>query len=145
VINAWSRNLPPPPPVGVDVPFNNSTWADKVGKTLDVINWTLSILDAVADLFELGGMAAVTGPLGLIGSVIGSIVQMPLLWATTDAYANTNGQIQGAADAIQDMADQFSNDNLDRTPLSQWPAVKVPTPHFSNNPQPDATQEAWRG
>jgi hypothetical protein len=144
VINAWNRNDPIPPASDVEVPFDNPTWADSTGKVVNVLDWSLSILDWVADLGELTSLAEVTGPLGLIGGVIDAIVTMPLLWASTDALANTNGQIQGGADAIQDMADEYSDDKLDRTPLSKWPAVRVPEPHLPENPQPTASQQAWR-
>jgi hypothetical protein len=143
VINAWSRSIPPPPPTGVDIPINNSTWADSLDKVLNGANIALGIVDLGADLFELAGLAAVTGPLGLALSSILAIIGMPLLWAEVDALANTNGQIQGAADAMQDMADQFSSDSLDSTPLSQWPAVRVPELHLAGNPQPSAFQQAW--
>jgi hypothetical protein len=80
----------------------------------------------------------------LIGSVIDAIVTMPIIWAKTDELVKTNGQIQGGADAIQDMADQYSDDKLDHTPYSKWPAVKAPAPHLPENPQPTVSQEAWR-
>ena len=144
VVNAWNRSPPPPPPPGVDVPFGNSTWAEDVGQTIDKVSWALGIIDLAADLLEIGAVTAVTGPAGLIVGAAGSIVTMPLLWASTDALANTNGEIQGGADAVQDMADQFSDPKLDSKPMSTWPVVKVPLPHFVSNPQPNATQLAWR-
>ncbi len=144
IINAWNRGAPPPPPIGVDVPFNNSTWFQTVHDVIDSVNAGLSILDAVADIFELSRLAAVSGPASLVATVVGGIVALPLTWASADELANTNGQIQGAADAIQDMADQYSSDSLDRIGMSKWPAVKVPTPHLPSNPQPTASQQAWR-
>jgi hypothetical protein len=96
------------------------------------------------DLAELTSLGSVTGSGGLAVAIIQSIVALPLTWATADALANTNGQIQGAADAIQDMADQFSSDSFEKLGLSEWPAVKVPDLHLPNNPQPNASQQAWR-
>jgi hypothetical protein len=144
VINAWSRSVPPPPPIGIDVPFKNSTWADSVSKAIDTVNMALGFLDFIADIFELTRVAEVSGPAGLVAGIIQSILAMPLTWAAADALANTNGQIQGAADAIQDMADQYSKGSLDRTGLSKWPAVVVPTIHAPENPQPTVYQSAWR-
>jgi len=144
VINAWNRGVPPPPPLPNDVPFANSTWANDVNKVMDVLSGSLGIIDTIADIFDIAGVAAVTGPGGLIVGAVGQILALPLIFATADALANTNGQIQGAADAIQDMADQFGGDDLDRIPLSKWPAVKVPTTHVPDNPRPNVSQEAWR-
>lgn len=143
VLNAWNRDTPPPPPVGVDVPMNNNSWATDVGQTIDKVSFGLGIIDLIADLGEIEAVAGVTGPAGLILGCIQSIIAMPLMWLSADATANVNGQIQGACDAIQDMADQFSGNGLDRTPLSRWPAVKAPTPHTSANPQPTVSQQAW--
>jgi hypothetical protein len=62
-------------------------------------HWAL--LDFITDIAEVARVAA---PLAdLIVSSIGGIVAMPLTWWAADAYANVNGQIQGGADAIQDM------------------------------------------
>ncbi|HEU5340698.1 hypothetical protein [Edaphobacter sp.] len=144
VINAWNRDTVPPPPPGVDIPISNNTWSDDVSKTLDKVSFALGLIDFAADLAEIEAVTAVTGPAGLILSCIQSIVAMPLMWFAGDATANVNGQIQGAADAIQDMADQFSNPVLDHTPLSKWPAVKVPATHHSENPTPTVSEQAWR-
>lgn len=144
IINAWNRGVPPPPPIGVDVPFNNSTWFKFAHDAIDVINAGLSVLDAAADLFVLSRLAAISGPASLVATVVGGIVALPLTWASADELAITNGQIQGAADAIQDMADQYSSNSLDRIGMSKWPPVKVPTPHLPSNPQPTVSQQAWR-
>jgi hypothetical protein len=71
-------------------------------------------------------------------------VQLPLLFVATDAVANLNGQIQGAVDVIQDMADQYSSNNLYTKPMSAWPAVRVPTIHVIDSTIPTASQSAWR-
>jgi len=144
VVNAWNRDTSPPPPSGLDVPMNNNSWATDVSKTIDTVSFGLGLIDLIADLAEIESVANVTGPAGLILGCIQSIVQMPLIWLAADATANLNGQIQGACDAIQDMADQFSDNALDHTPLAKWPTIKVPTPHISSNPQPSASQQAWR-
>jgi hypothetical protein len=143
VINAWNRHELPPPPAGSDIPFNNSTWSETLGKTLDRISIALGLIDLIADIAELSSLAAFTGPAGLVLSVIQTILAMPITWATADALAETNGEIQGAADAIQDMADQFGS-VADNVPVSQWPAVKVPELHLASNPQPNMFQQAWR-
>ncbi|MFZ0956871.1 MAG: hypothetical protein WAN60_11050 [Candidatus Sulfotelmatobacter sp.] len=142
VINAWNRSLPPPPPTGV--PFDDNTWAEDLGQGIDKLSFGLGIIDLLADLKDMEVVTNVTGPGGLILGCIGSILQLPLLFISTDAVANLNGQIQGAADAIQDMADQYSGNELYTKPLSDWPAVKVPTIHIIDSTIPTASQEAWR-
>jgi outer membrane protein OmpA-like peptidoglycan-associated protein len=144
IINAWNRGVPPPPPIGVDVPFNNSTWQQKVHDAIDLVNIGLSVLDTAADIFMMTRVAMISGPAGLVAGIVGGIVALPLTWAAADALARTNGEIQGAADAIQDMADQYSSDSLDRVGMSKWPTVKVPTPHLPSNPQPTVSQAVWR-
>jgi hypothetical protein len=144
VINAWNRALPPPPPPGLDVPFNNSTWAETVDKVLDIASGVLGIIDLAADIADLVAVGIATGAGGLVIGVLQGIVAMPLVWAEADALAETNGEIQGAADAVQDMADQFANDKLDNTPISKWPSVKVPELHIPANPNPNSFQAAWR-
>jgi hypothetical protein len=144
VVNAWNRNTVPPPPPGMDVPLNSNSWANDLGQAVDKVSIGLGIVDLAADLAALETVTAVTGPAGLVLGCVQAVIAMPLLWAATDAVANANGQIQGAADAIQDMADQFRNDSLDRTPLSKWPAVQAPTPHISTNPQATPSEQAWR-
>jgi hypothetical protein len=143
VLNAWNRGLEPPPPKAGDVPFNNSTWADTTGKVVDRVSMALGIIDFIADIAEVSSVASVTGPLGLFISAVQTIIALPLTWASADALANFNGQIQGAADAIQDMADQFASPGLDLTPMSSWPTIHVPDIHGTVNPQPSASQTAW--
>lgn len=144
-IKAWSKGIPPPVDAKVDVPFNNLTWVEDVGKVTDALAMGFGMLDVIADIAEV---AAVAAPLAdLVFSSVGGIVGMPAMWATADAYANTNGQIQGGADAIQDMADQFGDANLDKTIVtlpSKWPAVTVPNIHVPNNAMPSASEQAWR-
>ncbi|HJU09220.1 MAG TPA: hypothetical protein VJ728_00010 [Candidatus Binataceae bacterium] len=143
VVNAWNRGVPPPPPIGVDIPFNNPTWADDVGHSIDTVGFALGIIDFVADLAELSELAAATGPMGLGLTIVQTIIAMPLIWGSADAAANTNGQIQGAADALQDLADQYSSTSLDKLGLSKWPAIKVPELHLAGNPTPTVYQQAW--
>src|SRR5262249_34974573 len=138
VLNAWNRDLPPPPPPGIDTPFENSSWAQDAGQVLDTVALGVTLIDAAADLFEIAAVAGVTGPLGLILGSVQTIVGLPLLFQSEQAIANTNGRIQGMADAIQDMCDQFKDPNLRRVPMSKWPAVKVPSAHIPAFPQPTA-------
>lgn len=145
VINAWNKPETPPPPADVSVPINDSTWADSLGKGLDRVSFALGIIDLLADLREIEAVTAVTGPAGLILGSFSSILQLPLIFATADALANTNGQIQGAADAIQDMADQFSDNAIGSKSISQWPAIRVPEIHIIGSTIPNASQDAWRG
>ncbi|HTM76066.1 MAG TPA: hypothetical protein VL133_00340, partial [Devosia sp.] len=145
VVNVWNRDLPPPPPVGISTPFNDGTWATNASTVIDYVGLGLTLIDAGADIFEIVAVAGVTGPLGLIFGSIQGIAALPMLFHNSDAIANSNGRVQGEADAVQDMCDQFKDPNLRKVPMSQWPAVKVPTPHIPENPQPTANQDAWRG
>jgi hypothetical protein len=144
VINAWNRDLPPPPPPGIDVPFENSSWASTVGDVLDKTALVVTLVDAAAELFEIAALSAVTGPLGLILGTIQTIAGMPLLLHNEQQAANTNGRIEGLADAIQDMCDQFTDPDLPKVPMSKWPAIKVPAIHFSTKAQTSANEDAWR-
>jgi outer membrane protein OmpA-like peptidoglycan-associated protein len=150
VINAWNRSDPPPPPAGVDVPVNNpswveeSKWEDHLEKGIDISSFGLHFVNFLAEVAELNTLADVTGVGVLVTSVIEAILALPLTWAQADGLANANGQIQGASDAIQDMADQYSSDALDTTPLSKWPAVKIPELHSFPSSQPTASELAWR-
>jgi len=71
------------------------------------------------------------------------ILGMPALWASTDAKAEFNGTVQGYADAMQDMAEAFKDDGLDRKPLREWPAIPEPQPHISGNLPTMTSQEFW--
>jgi hypothetical protein len=144
VINAWNRDVPPPPPPRIDIPFDDPSWEEDFGKAVDSANIALGILDLIADLAEIAALAKFTGPLGLVGSIISTIISMPLIFATEDAYAKVNGEIQGAADAIQDMADQYSDGGKLGPNLSKWPAVKVPSTHVPDTPPPSQPAAAWR-
>lgn len=144
VINAWNRDLPPPPSPPFDAPFESKSWVSDAGTVLDKAGMAVTLIDMAADIFAIEALAAVTGPLGLIIASVQAIAGLPLLFLNADLIANTNGQIQGAADAIQDMCDQFSADGLQMTPYSKWPAIKVPEPHILDNPLPTQNQIAWR-
>jgi hypothetical protein len=143
VINAWNRALTPPPPVGSDAdPFNNPNYSVIVGKVLDTAAGLLGIIDVAAEIFDLA-IAAAASVADLIVGPIAALASLPLTWGNADFFAEKNGEIQGKADAIQDMADQYNDSTLDQKRLADWPAVKVPELHGPVNPQPNAFQIFW--
>jgi hypothetical protein len=140
-IKAWSKDaFPPPVDAHVDIPFDNKTWVENVAKAIDGLTMFVGMIDFFA---ELAGLVSIAAPLAdVIFTSVQGILAMPAIWAAGDAYAYTNGQIQGAADAIQDMADQYSG-SLGKE-LSKWPAVTVPAIHTVNNAMPNGFEKAWR-
>lgn len=145
VLNAWNRSLPPPIPTDVDAsdPVNNPNWSETVGKDFDKAAWFLGFVDFALDVAEVAAAAA-AAIADLTVSVVDTLAVLPLTWGSSDFYAEQNGRIQGRADAIQDMADQFKDTKLDNTRLADWPAVQVPAPHIPANPQPTTNQIFWR-
>src|SRR5208283_3278833 len=104
-------------------------------------------LDIAATYSSIAGLAAagtVTGVGGLILAGISSIIGMPVLWANTDALAEFNGRVQGYADAMQDMAEQYKDDSLDRKPVKQWPAIQRPAAHIFNPVPSSIAEQFWR-
>jgi hypothetical protein len=143
VINAWNRSMPLPPPAAVDDPFNNPDWSKIVGQVLDTSAGILGIIDVAADIAEVVGASA-AAIADLIVGPIAALASLPLTWGSADFYAENNGKIQGKADAIQDMADQFKDASFDTKRLADWPVIQVPQIHSSLNPQPSVGEIFWR-
>jgi len=144
VINAWNRRGDPIVPPKVDFPIGDSSWTDTASKALDITGGVLGFVDFAVDLAGLTAAATVTGVLGLGVSSLQAIVAMPVIFIVSDDKARYNGKIQGAADALQDCADQYKEAFLDFTVLSKWPAIKVPEIHGQRNPHASQSQNAWR-
>jgi hypothetical protein len=99
----------------------------------DFISKTIDITQGVAGLVELlpwGAIAEFAGALGPFLGMVSAIIQMPLLWKGVHDQNLANGGIEGFWDAMQDMAVGFSNRALLHTPLSRWPPIAKPKPHF---------------
>jgi hypothetical protein len=99
------------------------------------------------DLVALGvelGLAELVSP--LIG-IVTTWMSLPLAWKAADDLARYNGRCQGFWDAMQDMADAFKDNSLDKKPLSDWPPIPYPHPHFGSTPesQLQASEVEWRG
>lgn len=144
VINAWNRRGDPLIAPKVDFPIGDNSWTDTASKVLDSTGIALGFVDFVVDMVGLTAAAAVTGVLGLGVSSLQAIVAMPVIFIVSDDKARYNGKVQGAADALQDCADQYSDPRLDFTVLSRWPAIKVPEIHGAKNPHASQSQVAWR-
>ena len=61
-------------------------------------------------------------------AVIGPIVGMYLLFKDVDELTEKNGKLEGFWDAMQSMADQYSEPALSTRGLRQWPALVEPVP-----------------
>jgi hypothetical protein len=131
-IRAWDKATPPPAPeidpLKLGLPGQSIPSVAALG--LDIAGLT-----AAATAAAIGG---------LVLSCFASMIALPALYLDVQKLAEFNGFVQGYSDAMQDMANGFSDSSLDRKPLSQWPPIKEPEPHLSSNPQPTAAEEGWR-
>jgi len=133
-VRVWAKTNPPPDigtqliKPGVPLPQDPgiSTFSDRLGLASGV----LSLVDLGVDIAGLALAGTITGVAGLAMTVIGGLIALPALWATVDALAESNGKMQGYADAMQDMAAAFSDDALDRKPVKDWPEIPNPAPHI---------------
>jgi hypothetical protein len=126
---------------------NLSDLGDVPGHPLaDYLSLYASGVGTVLDLVALGvelGVGELISP--LIG-IITTLISLPLAWGAADALARFNGRCQGFWDAMQDMADTYADDSLDKKPLSDWPPVPMPHPHFGSRQDSDlqASELEWR-
>ena len=137
-LRVWDKQYPPPDLGGGNINPNIQAGGPGIGKisdSLDIIGGVVTIadlgIDVAATYSTIGALSAAstaTGIGGLILASLSAIIGMPAIWATTDATAELNGRIQGYADAMQDMAEQYQDNSLDRKPVKQWPAIQQPTP-----------------
>jgi hypothetical protein len=147
VIRAWDKTQPPKldgpvTPGGIPrfVPgvIDNLGWVDVIGGVVSIVDLGI---DIAGTLFAAG---IVTSVAGLVISGFSAIIAMPALWASTDKLAEFNGRVQGYADAMQDMADQYSDPALDKKPVKQWPPIQRPQPHISGNLPINVSESFWR-
>lgn len=153
-LRVWDKKHPPPDLGGGNINPNLTPDTPGIGtfsSALDVIGGVVSILDLGLDVaatyssiagLAIAGTATTIGGLVLAG--ISSIVGMPALWAATDALAEFNGRVQGYADAMQDMAEQYKDDSLDHKPVKQWPALQQPSAHIFNPVPGSVSEQFWR-
>ncbi len=144
VLNAWNRNGDPLVAPTVDFPIGDDSWASQASSVLDTTGIALGFVDFAADMLALTAAATVTSILSLGVSVVQGIVALPLLFIISDDKARYNGKVQGAADALQDCADQYKDPSLDFIGISRWAAMKIPEIHGAKNPHASQNQVAWR-
>jgi hypothetical protein len=117
---------------------------------LDVGGLAVGAATTILDFMEIfGALEAAGGGAALVSPILNSIATIMALlaaWAAADALARFNGKCQGFWEAMQDMADAFGDGSLDAKPLSEWPAIPVPQPHFGNTPEAQLRAEElqWR-
>jgi LysM domain len=106
---------------------------------LDIGGAAIGVVTTIADFGEALGALEAAGTLGSVFSPIlesiGTILVLLAAWAAADAFARFNGSCDGFWNAMQDMADAFGDSSLDTKPLSEWPAIPVPQPHFGKTPE----------
>lgn len=153
-VRVWSKKNPPPDIgtklINPGVPLPKDPFISSFSDDLGLVSGVLSLIDLGIDIAATYSAAAglatagiITGVGGLVLTVVGGIIALPALWASVDALAEANGKMQGYADAMQDMADAFKDDALDRKPVRDWPAIPAPQPHIFSSAQPTVTQQAW--
>jgi len=146
-VRVWTKTNPPPD-IGVavnpSVPLPKNPLISEFSDDLSLVSGVLSIVDLGIDFAGLAAAGIVTGVAGLALTVVGGIIALPALWASVDALAEANGKMQGYADAMQDMAEAFSDNSLDRKPLRDWPAIPEPKPHLPAGSAPSVGAQFWR-
>jgi hypothetical protein len=132
--------------LAISIPINP---AEGIRGGIEILNGIFLAGDIVGitEITEIAAAGTMTFGLLAVAPIllaVADVLALPLIFASADRLASFNGRIQGEADAIQDMADQYSDAGLDRIPLSQWPAVQVPTPHVPDSAMPNDSAQAWR-
>jgi len=140
-LRVWDKQHPPPHIIDPGVVNPTFKYSDPgvviFGQGLDVLGGVVSVIDLGLDISAsyTGIVAAATGGIvtagaGLVLAIVATIIGMPAIWASGDSLAEFNGKVEGYDEAMQDMAEQYSSDDLDRKPMRQWPAVREPSPHL---------------
>ncbi len=136
------------PNVNPNITPNNSIVLDQV---YDVIGAALGLADFGLDLAVFYGASAAVESLavavsatGLAVSVFSEMIALPAMWRSGDVLAEFNGKVQGYADAMQDMAEQYGDDSLDKVPVKKWNAIKQPFPHTQGALPTSAAATVWR-
>jgi len=143
--------IPNQPKVDVDTPSDLPPMPANINNyisfTLDLASGILSVVSEVVVSFAAVVVADVVG---FVLSLISAILSLPFAWSSADRLAKFNGFVSGYLNAMQDMADPFSDDALDSlititvspagdvvprqpgvtTPVV-WPAIPTPKPHIT--------------
>ena len=113
---------------------------DTLGKVLDFAGFGIDLLGLFASGVTIGILEALSPVLGIVSAGLA----LPAAWLGGDRLARFNGFCQGFWNAMQDMANGFSDPSLQTRPENQWPAVRVPRAHPSADPIANEAQRAWR-
>jgi hypothetical protein len=153
-VRVWTKDAAPtdigqPIRPGVPLPVDPgisqaNDWINLAGGVLSIVDLGIDIAATYSAAAGLATAGAATGIGGLVLAALGGIIGLPALWAATDSLAEFNGQVQGYADAMQDMAEAYKDDSLDRKPPRDWPKIPRPTPHTSSNIPTSVSQQYWR-
>jgi hypothetical protein len=108
-------------------------WLDYVSRGLDIGIGVGGFLETL----PWEEMAELAGKIGFFLTVVASVVQLPILWHSVHEQNLKNGGMQGFWEAMQDMANQFSDPSLGTTPLSKWPPLRVPQARTFGIPDTD--------
>lgn len=138
IVVAWPKPTPPdigsvhekikslPGPPGMSLLSGGSIALD----VLDGVGLALS----VSGLLEVGTVGA-AGVAAAAAEILGPITAIAALHATVfatlidgDNLAETNAELEGFWNAMEDMARQYDDRNLDRKPMDTWPPVVKPNP-----------------
>ena len=157
-MRVWDRGHPPPdlgngtinPHINPDIALASPA-IGSLSSALDIIGGVVNVVDLglelAADYTAIAAAVTVGGVTFLGGfalAIVSTIIGMPVIWASTDAIAEFNGRVQGYADAMQDMAEQYQDPTLDRKPVRRWPAIAQPTPHIFRAIPITTSEQFWR-
>jgi hypothetical protein len=121
---------PPEPSVNdaslqeIPVPVGGDGVLDTIGKILDIVSSTASLLNLVLDV-------VIVDLAGTLLAAIAAVIGLPAAWLSGNALAERNGKKLGIAKSLQAMSDSFSDDDLRLRPEAKWPPVPHPVPTFS--------------
>ncbi len=99
------------------------TWsrrADSAGQILDIASGGASVVNLFVTSFVLATIIDVTATML---TIVSAIISLPAVWLSGQRLAQKNGGIRGFSEAMQKMADVFSDYDLCKVPESKWPAI----------------------
>jgi hypothetical protein len=122
---------PPPPPPKIDleklVPkaFKHEGFSLDAGQVNDLVSGMVGLIENIAP--ELPELAEnILGTADIATAVIGAIIGMPMLWLGVSEQSEANGYKQGYWEGMEDMARRYSNEELKKKPVLQWPPLEEP-------------------
>jgi hypothetical protein len=164
-IHAWIKQDPPGLPKletklpdgdeflknlnGTDIPLPEKgviegQGALNIGSKTDAASRVADIGSMVLEAGAVIGGSLAAGVASTALAIVSTVLGLFDSWANAYAPAKFNGKCQGFWDAMQDMADQYKNSSLDKTPLASWPALRKPAPHTGKDPAAFQAEGVWR-